>query len=192
MKTHQLSLTAVAAALVLTSIPANADGNRMTLPERRTERDFRSSYTVNDPQQENRGFFSRIFGWPGRATRTVLHSPSAIGESLSGHRDDHRSYVHRERMRDGRTVFVDGTGRALRGTERVIGNVADSGQSFVVRSGRTIVHSPEIIGESLTGDRTIVRDGHFFARTERHNDMAAGAYDGIHNTRAQNLFAGTW
>src|SRR5829696_268239 len=105
MKNHLTTLALAAAAVLGVSAPAFAEHNEAHRWNHRTG-DYKTSYDVGDQRQERPGFFSRIFGLPGRATRTALNSPRIAGESLTGRREivsrEGRFFARGDREWDGR------------------------------------------------------------------------------------------
>ena len=137
-------------------------------------------YREHDRMDEQ-PFFLRAASWPYRATRSVVRTPIIVGETLSGRRqviqDDGRLLATRDRSQSERVEMRDtsevGDGasytaldtargiksgaeksaRFARGAGETVGNVAYSSGRFIGRAGRTVARTPQVVGETLAGER---------------------------------------
>jgi hypothetical protein len=140
-------------------------------------------YREHDRMDE-KPFLSRAVSWPYRATRSVVRTPIIVGETLSGRRqviqEDGRVLAKTDRRRSERVQMRDTSeindgvrytarrtargiksgaergARFARGAGETAGNVAYSSGRFIGRAGRTIARTPEIIGETLSGERKLI------------------------------------
>jgi hypothetical protein len=121
-----------------------------------------------------------------------------VGETLSGRREvvskegrfftrsDSPEREHSMSDRARRTAKRSGEfmGNSTRKTGQWIGDTARRSGDLAVRSGRTIVHTPQIIGESLSGRREVIsRDGRVLSVRDRESEQ--------HDARGQRLYATT-